>query len=135
MRAGVVAATIAQAGAIGNQGGLSNLQRFEAHDPPARKGGGDPMVADHCFRLVRKDTSASAKRKENQSSSSSRKKQKTSISYGFQGRGRDYQGQGRVEAFSHSRQMTCYYYHQPRHMKRDFPQRQGSRSYGTPQPQ
>ena len=70
----MVVATIAQAGAIGNQGGSSNLQRFEAHDPPALKGGGDPMVAGHCFRLVRKDTGASAKRKENQSSSSFRKK-------------------------------------------------------------
>ena len=49
MQAGVVAATIAQAGAIGNQGGSSNLKRFEAHDSPALKGGGDPMVAGHCF--------------------------------------------------------------------------------------
>ena len=74
---------------------------FKAHDPPALKGGGDPMVAGHCFRLVKKDTGANAKRKENQPSSSSRKKQKTSVSYGFQGRGCD-QGQGRVEAFSQS---------------------------------
>ena len=51
MQTGVVAATIAQAGVIRNQGGRgpSNLQRFEAHDPPILKGGGDPMVADHCF--------------------------------------------------------------------------------------
>ena len=70
----MVVATIAQAGVIGNQQGLSNLQRFEAHDPPALKGGGDPMVAGHCFRLVKKDTGASAKRKKNQSSYSSRKK-------------------------------------------------------------
>ena len=70
----MVIGTIVQAGAIGNQGGSSNLQRFKAHDPPALKGGGDPMVASHCFRLVRKDTSASTKRKENQSSSSPRKK-------------------------------------------------------------
>ena len=39
----MVAATIAQAGAIGNQEGgrggwLSNLQRFETYDPPALKG-------------------------------------------------------------------------------------------------
>ena len=94
MQIGVVAATIAQAGAIGNQGGLSNLQRFEAHNPLALKGGGDPMVSSHCFQLVSKDTGANAKRKENQSSSSSRKKQKTSFSYGFQGRGHSYQGQG-----------------------------------------
>ena len=59
MQVGVVAATIAQAGAIGNQrggGGSSNLQRFEAHDPPAPKEKGDPIVAGHCFRLVIKDT-------------------------------------------------------------------------------
>ena len=49
MQVGVVAATIAQDGAIGNQGGLSNLQRFEAHDPPSLKGGRDPMVVGHCF--------------------------------------------------------------------------------------
>ena len=40
MQTGVVAATISQAGAIGNQGGSSNLQRFEAHNPLALKGGG-----------------------------------------------------------------------------------------------
>ena len=55
MQASVVAATIAQAGAIRNQGGSSNLQRFEAHYPPALKGEGDPMVAGRCFRLVIKD--------------------------------------------------------------------------------
>ena len=64
-------------------GGSSDLQRFEAHDPLALNGRGDPMVAGHCFRLVKKDMGASAKRKENQSSSSSRKKVKTSVSYGF----------------------------------------------------
>ena len=58
MQVGVVATTIAQAGAIGNQGGSSKLQRFKAHDPPALKGGGDPIVEGHCFRLVRKDTGA-----------------------------------------------------------------------------
>ena len=68
MQVGVIAATIAQAGAIGNQRGLSNLQRFEAHYSPTLKGGGDPRVASHCFRLVRKDTVASTKRKKNQSS-------------------------------------------------------------------
>ena len=56
MQAGVVTITIAQAGGIGNQGVSSNLQRFEAHDPLTLKGGGDPMVAGHCFRLVGKDT-------------------------------------------------------------------------------
>ena len=41
---------------LGTNGGSSNLKRFEAHDSPALKGGGDPMVADHCFRLVEKYT-------------------------------------------------------------------------------
>ena len=58
MQVGVVATTIALAGAIRNQGGSSNLQRFKAHDPPTLKGGGDLMVACHCFRLVGKDTGA-----------------------------------------------------------------------------
>ena len=79
----MVATTITQAGAIGNQGWSSNLQRFETYDPLALKGEGDPRVVGHCFRLVRKDTSASAKMKENQSFSSSRKKQKTSVLYRF----------------------------------------------------
>ena len=113
----MVAATIAQVGAIGNQGGSSNLQRFEAHNPLALKRGGDSMVASHCFGLVKKDTGASAKRKENQSSSSSRKKKKTSISYGFQGWGCCYQSQGRVRVSNQTGQMTCYHCHQPGHMR------------------
>ena len=36
-------------GGGGGGGGSSNLQRFEARDPPALKGGGDLMVAGHCF--------------------------------------------------------------------------------------
>ena len=56
MQAGVVAATITQDGVIGNQGGSSNLQRFEAHYPPALKGELDAMVAGRCFQLVENDT-------------------------------------------------------------------------------
>ena len=29
--------------------------------------------------------------------------------------------------------MTCYHFHQPRHMRRDFPQSQGSQGFGTVQ--
>ena len=92
---------------------------IEADDPPALKGGGDPMVAGHRFKLVRKDTCAIAKKKKNQSFSISRKKQKTSVSNGFQEQGRGYQGQGLVGASSHTGQMTCYHYHQPGHMRQD----------------
>ena len=49
-----VAATIAQAGATGRQGGSSNLYRFKAHHPPTFKEGGDPMVSNHWFRQVGK---------------------------------------------------------------------------------
>ena len=49
-----MAATIAHASATGSQGGSSNLQRFKAHHPSTFKGGGDPMVANHWFRQVRK---------------------------------------------------------------------------------
>ena len=50
MGAAVVA--IAHDGVVGGQGGPNNLQRFMEHHPPAFKGGGDPMVADHWFRQV-----------------------------------------------------------------------------------
>ena len=46
---GIAAAAIAQANAVGGQGGPSNLQRFRAHHPPTFTGGGYPMVADHWF--------------------------------------------------------------------------------------
>ena len=65
-------------------------------------------------------------RKESQpSSSSSKKKQRTSIPRGFQGQGRGYQGQGQgqVRAPSQLGPMTCFYYHQPKHMERNCPQR------------
>ena len=49
---GVAIATASQADAARGQGGAGNLQRFKAHHPPTFTGGGDPMVADHCFRQI-----------------------------------------------------------------------------------
>ena len=137
-----MATTIARTSATVGQGGKSNLQGFQAHHPPTYMRGGDSMVGTS-LAIEREvddtrsiwDMGAGAKRKENQSSFNSGKQHKTSIPRGFQRRGRGYQGQGRVGAFTWPRQMTCYYWHQPGHMKRDCPLRQGSRSYGTPEPQ
>ena len=47
---GAAVATIAQASAVGGQGGSSNLHRFKTHHPPTFMGGGNPMVVDHWFR-------------------------------------------------------------------------------------
>ena len=46
--------SIAQASVVGGHGGSNNLQRFKTHHPPTFTGGGDPMVADHWFRLIEK---------------------------------------------------------------------------------
>ena len=75
------------------------------------------------------DTGASSKRKESQSSSSLGKKQRASSSRGFQRRCHLGQGQGRVA--SQVGQMVCFHCQQPRHMRRDCPQRQGSQGFGT----
>ena len=48
--ASAVAATTTRTSATVGQGGMSNLQVFQAHHPPTFMGGGDPMVADHWFR-------------------------------------------------------------------------------------
>ena len=49
---GATIATIVQAGVVGGQGGISNLQRFRAHHPQTFRGGGDPLIADHWFRHI-----------------------------------------------------------------------------------
>ena len=49
---GAVVVVIAQASTVEGQGGPNNLQRLIAYHPPAFKGGGDPMVANHWFRQV-----------------------------------------------------------------------------------
>ena len=54
MAVGVAAASIAQAGIEGIQGGPSNLKRFRAHHPPTFTRGGDLMVADHWFMQIEK---------------------------------------------------------------------------------
>ena len=55
---GEAATAIAQASAVGGQGGPSNLQRFKTHHPLTFTGGGDPMVADHWFRQIEKTLEA-----------------------------------------------------------------------------
>ena len=78
----VIAVTaIALACAIVSQGGSSNLQRLEAHQPPlGREGGVDDM------RGIQ-DMGVGTKRKEDPSYSNPGKKQKTSVSQGYPGRG------------------------------------------------
>ena len=56
------------------------------------------------------------------------KRQKTSASHEFQDQGQD-------GAFSQAGQMICYFCRQPGHVRRDFPQRQGSQDFGTVQSQ
>ena len=51
---GIAATAIAQASAVGSQGGSGNLQRFRTHHPLTFTGGGDPIVVDHWFIQVEK---------------------------------------------------------------------------------
>ena len=75
------------------------------------------------------DAGISRKRKESQSSSSSGKKQRAYSSRGFQSRG--HPGQGHMRVAGQAGHMVCYYCQQSGHMRRDFPQRQGSQGFRT----
>ena len=74
-----------------------------------------------------RDAGVGSKR-EDQPSSSSGKRQKTSASHEFQD-----QDQDQDWASSQSGQRICYFCRQPRHVRRDCPQRQGSQDLGTVQ--
>ena len=80
-----------------------------------------------------RDAGVSSKRKESQSSSSSGKKQRASSSRGFQGR--DHSGQGQIRVTGQAGQMVCYHCQQSGHIRRYYPQRQGSQGFGTAQSQ
>ena len=80
-----------------------------------------------------RDVSVSNKRKDSQSSSSSGKMQTTSSSRGSQSH--SHPGQGQMRVSGQEGQMVCYHCQQPRHMRRDCPQRQGSQGFGTAQSQ
>ena len=64
------------------------------------------------------------RKREDQPSSSSGKRRKTSASHEFQDQGQDGE-------FSQAGQVICYLCRQPRHVRRDCPQRQGSQGIGT----
>ena len=87
-----------------------------------------------------RDASVSGKRKDSQSSSSSGKRQRASSSRGSQSHGYPGQGQmrvadqaGQMRVSSQAGQMVCYHCQQLGHMRRDYPQRQGSQGFGTSQ--
>ena len=80
-----------------------------------------------------RDASVSGKRKDSQSSSSSEKRQRASSSRGFKIRG--HPGHGHMRVAGQAGQMVCYHCQQPRHMRLDYPQRQGSQGFGIAQSQ
>ena len=113
-----------------NQSGSNDFQRLEVHHPPMVRGGVDSRVRTtmttegevDAMRGIQ-DMGAGTKRKEDPSSSNPGKKQKTSVSQGYPGQGQGYQDQGQDGAFSQAGQVICYFCRQPRHFRRDCPQR------------
>ena len=71
-----------------------------------------------------RDASVSSRRKESHSSSSLGKRQRASSSGGFQSGG--HSGQRQMKVVGQAGQMVCYHCQQPRHTRKDYPQRQGS---------
>ena len=80
-----------------------------------------------------RNASVSSKRKDSKSSPSSGKRQRASSSRGSQSRG--HPGQGQMTVAGKAGQMVCYHCQQPGHMRRDYPQRQGSQGFGIAQSQ
>ena len=74
-----------------------------------------------------RDTGVSSKR-EDQPSSSSEKRLNIFASHEFQDQAHD-------RAFIQAGQTICYFCQQPGHVRRDYPQRQGSQDFGTAQSQ
>ena len=89
-----MASTTTRNSATVGQGGMSNLQGFQAHPPPTCMGGGDLMVMTSLAierevddtRSIR-DMGASDKRKDNQSSSHLGKKTEDFYSMGISEKG------------------------------------------------
>ena len=79
------------------------------------------------------DMGVGTKRKGDQPFSSSGKKQKASGLQGFQSPG--YPGQGQARVARRAGQMLCFHCQQREHIRRDCPQRQGSRGLGIVQSQ
>ena len=130
---GIVVTAIAHACVIVSQGGSNDLQRLEVHRPPMVRGGVDSrvrttMTTEGEVDVMRgiQDMGAGTKRKEDPSSSNPGKKQKTSVSQGYLGWGRGHQDQVQDGTFSQEGQMMCYFCLQPKHFRRDCPQRQES---------
>ena len=133
---GIVVVAIAQACAIVSQGGSNDLHRLEVHRPPMVRGGVDSRVRTTMTRegevdVIRgiHDMGAGTKRKGDQHACSSGKKKKSFGSQGFQSPG--YPSQGLARVAKREGQMLCSHCQKPGYMRRDCPQRQGSRGLGT----